>query len=141
MLASLLEPEKNKSKRGRKPGDGKGKKKKKKSVILKIARKKIKKPIKEELGDGPGPDDDGEYEVSWKLIRRKWANILTHVDSFRSRLSLTTRKRRERRCSASSGRDIHRVRTAGWHPETSPAKECSRNTRKKLNAKQKMSTW
>jgi hypothetical protein len=51
-------------KRGRKPGDGLGKKKKKRSVVLKISRKKIKKPNKEETGDAPGPDDDGEYEAS-----------------------------------------------------------------------------
>lgn len=51
----------HKTEASRKSKDGKKLKRKKKSVILKIARKKIKKPVKK--GDGPGPDGEGEYEV------------------------------------------------------------------------------
>ena len=71
-------PKKIGKKRGRKPGQivaAGSTRKKKRSVILKISRKKIKKRTPEESSEGPGPVDEGEYEVSWTLV--EFARCLT----------------------------------------------------------------
>lgn len=98
-------------------------------MILKITRKKVKKPNTEANGGGgePGPDDDGEYEVSWILIRQP-QHFLTLFWIFQVEAIIDHKKEK--------GKTLYRVKWKGY-----PASQDSWLTGNDLSCKEMLKKY